>query len=184
MCLRCLAYASCQRSCMHEYHPKQREPSTPLPARMAGPSRQPWLNCCRGDCRRPASPARSPSFRSVSNERSWRSLERMWSCTKPSWHWRASSSARESVSRGVQVSCQPRRARHKKDRRGSPSGDVSCVLGWGQPWVHRPPRQVPTRTLLPAAHPASGIATMASAIDPGATQAGQLRCCVPRASSV
>jgi len=105
---------------MHEYQPKQREPSTPSLARMAGPSRPPWPSCCRGGCRRPASPARSPSFRSASSERSWRLLERMWSCTKPSWHWRASSSAREIVSRGVPVSCPPRRARHKKDHRGEP----------------------------------------------------------------
>ena len=105
---------------MHEYQLKQRELSTPSLARMAGPSRPPLPSCCHGGCRRPASPARSPSFRSVSSERSWRLLERMWSCTKPSWHWRASSSAREIVSRGVPVSCPPRRARHKKDRRGEP----------------------------------------------------------------
>ena len=168
---------------MHEYQLKQKEPSTPSLARMAGPLRQPWPSFCRGGCRRPASPARSPSFRSASSERSWRLLERMWSCTKPSWHWRASSSARESVSRGVQVSCQPRRARHKKDRRGSPSGDVSCVLGWGQSWARRPLRQIPAWALLPAAHTASGMTTT-SARDLGAAQAAPLRCCVPRASPV
>jgi len=105
---------------MHEYQLKQKEPSTPSLARMAGQLQQPWPSFCRGGCRRPASPARSPSFRSASSERSWRLLERMWSCTKPSWHWRASFSARESVSRGVPVSCPPRCARHKKDRRGEP----------------------------------------------------------------
>jgi hypothetical protein len=139
----CLAYASCQRSCMREYHPKRRGPSTPLPARMAGRSRLPWPNCCRGGCRRRASPARSQSFRSAYNERSWRLLGRMLSCTKPSWHWRASSSARETVSRGVPVSCQPQCGRHKKDRRGSPSGDVSCVLGSGPIWECHLLRQVP-----------------------------------------